>query len=164
MLVEKHTSSILSIPPSIRPLDGWWVKTLSKIVSLHLVTHVVSHYAIHRRKASILVFMTDTLFGEIDKLTKWICYYSQGQFFSGSAYRIYLLGNPIIWWSNLIFLTLFLIIYFVSAVKDQRGYKTENHGSYIFIILCFFYVFFLVLHSNSIRSYTLHIHKYERTN
>lgn len=55
----------------------------------------------------------------------------QGQFFSGSAYRIYLLGNPIIWWSNLIFLTIFVLEFLVSAVKQQRGYKNnlENNGN-----------------------------------
>jgi hypothetical protein len=31
------------------------------------------------------------------------------------------LGNPIIWWSNLVFLLLFLIIFFIMAVKHKRG-------------------------------------------
>lgn len=55
----------------------------------------------------------------------------QGQFFSGSAYRIYLLGNPIIWWSNLVFLAVFVLVFLVSAVKQQRGYKNnlENNGN-----------------------------------
>ncbi|XP_055300982.1 protein O-mannosyl-transferase 2 [Sitodiplosis mosellana] len=55
----------------------------------------------------------------------------RGQFFSGSAYRIYLLGNPIIWWSNLVFLAIFLLVFFVSAVKKQRGYENnfENNES-----------------------------------
>ncbi|XP_037954211.1 protein O-mannosyl-transferase 2-like [Teleopsis dalmanni] len=44
----------------------------------------------------------------------------RGQFFSGSVYRIYLLGNPIIWWSNLVFLALFLIVFFVMAIKERR--------------------------------------------
>ncbi|XP_019767604.2 protein O-mannosyl-transferase 2 [Dendroctonus ponderosae] len=46
----------------------------------------------------------------------------RGQFFSGAQYRIYLLGNPVIWWSNLVFIALFLIIFFVNAVKQERGY------------------------------------------
>ncbi|XP_017783092.1 PREDICTED: protein O-mannosyl-transferase 2 [Nicrophorus vespilloides] len=46
----------------------------------------------------------------------------RGQFFSGSGYRIYLLGNPVIWWSNLAFLALFLIIFTFNAIKEQRGY------------------------------------------
>ncbi|XP_031634027.1 protein O-mannosyl-transferase 2 [Contarinia nasturtii] len=49
----------------------------------------------------------------------------RGQFFSGSAYRIYLLGNPIIWWSNLVFLVIFLLVFCVSAIKQQRGYENN---------------------------------------
>ncbi|XP_030754503.1 protein O-mannosyl-transferase 2 isoform X2 [Sitophilus oryzae] len=46
----------------------------------------------------------------------------RGQFFSGSQYRIYLLGNPVIWWSNVIFIVLFLIMFLINAIKLQRGY------------------------------------------
>lgn len=60
----------------------------------------------------------------------------QGQFFSGSAYRIYLLGNPVIWWSNLVFLALFLLLFVVAAVREQRGYgrqqNTADDGEYEF--------------------------------
>jgi dolichyl-phosphate-mannose-protein mannosyltransferase len=45
----------------------------------------------------------------------------QGQFFSGNNQRIYLLGNPIIWWGNLIFLALFLLTFMWTAIKTQRG-------------------------------------------
>ncbi|XP_053969988.1 protein O-mannosyl-transferase 2 [Anastrepha ludens] len=44
----------------------------------------------------------------------------RGQFFSGNSYRIYLLGNPIIWWSNLIFLGAFLIVSLVAVIKQRR--------------------------------------------
>ncbi|KAL7744081.1 hypothetical protein ACLKA6_009069 [Drosophila palustris] len=44
----------------------------------------------------------------------------RGQFFSGSSYRIYLLGNPIIWWSNLLFLLLFVSIFLWNAIVQQR--------------------------------------------
>ena len=54
-------------------------------------------------------------------------YIKQGQFFSGSPYRIYLLGNPIIWWSNLIFLFIFLIIYLITAIKEERGYNVNGN-------------------------------------
>ncbi|KAJ8925580.1 hypothetical protein NQ315_009420 [Exocentrus adspersus] len=46
----------------------------------------------------------------------------RGQFFSGSQYRIYLLGNPIIWWSNLVFILVFLVVFTFNAVKQKRGY------------------------------------------
>lgn len=59
--------------------------------------------------------------------------HSQGQFFSGSAYRIYLLGNPVIWWSNLCFLALFVLLYSVHAIKGQRaiasGKEEEEEGT-----------------------------------
>ncbi|XP_049547589.1 protein O-mannosyl-transferase 2 [Anopheles darlingi] len=45
----------------------------------------------------------------------------RGQFFSGSDHRVYLLGNPIIWWSNLVFLALFLIIFGVEIIKYRRN-------------------------------------------
>lgn len=64
----------------------------------------------------------------------------QGQFFSGSAYRIYLLGNPIIWWSNLIFLLLFLIVLFITAIKEQRrGPSTESIKNGNFYMKTFHY-------------------------
>ncbi|TMW46383.1 hypothetical protein DOY81_008535 [Sarcophaga bullata] len=44
----------------------------------------------------------------------------RGQFFSGNSYRIYLLGNPVIWWSNLVFLLLFLLVFIVTAIKKRR--------------------------------------------
>ncbi|KAH8397963.1 hypothetical protein KR222_007494, partial [Zaprionus bogoriensis] len=44
----------------------------------------------------------------------------RGQFFSGSSYRIYLLGNPIIWWSNLVFLLIFVVVYLCQAIVQQR--------------------------------------------
>ncbi|XP_077300535.1 protein O-mannosyl-transferase 2 [Arctopsyche grandis] len=49
----------------------------------------------------------------------------KGQFFSGSTHRIYLLGNPIIWWMNLAFLGLFFIIFVVNAIRTQRGYLDD---------------------------------------
>lgn len=51
----------------------------------------------------------------------------RGQFFSGSEHRIYLLGNPIIWWGNLIFLGLFLLIFLYNAIRYQRGYRDQKY-------------------------------------
>ncbi|XP_032689103.1 protein O-mannosyl-transferase 2 isoform X6 [Odontomachus brunneus] len=45
----------------------------------------------------------------------------RGQFFSGNNQRIYLLGNPIIWWGNIVFLIVFIILYAYAAVREQRG-------------------------------------------
>ncbi|KAJ2942084.1 hypothetical protein O0L34_g11001 [Tuta absoluta] len=48
----------------------------------------------------------------------------RGQFFSGSAHRIYLLGNPVVWWANLVFLAIFLVVYLVNAVREKRARAT----------------------------------------
>ncbi|XP_075982905.1 protein O-mannosyl-transferase 2 [Anticarsia gemmatalis] len=45
----------------------------------------------------------------------------RGQFFSGSSHRIYLLGNPFVWWANLLFLAVFFIIYVVNCIRDKRA-------------------------------------------
>merc|ERR1712083_1239138 len=47
----------------------------------------------------------------------------RGQWFSAGddKTRIFLLGNPVIWWSNIIFLILFLVIYSYPCFKNQRG-------------------------------------------
>ena len=53
----------------------------------------------------------------------------KGQWFSaGEELRIYLLGNPIIWWGNLVFLAVFIAVYVFHSFKGQRGDKmaTEN--------------------------------------
>ncbi|RZF34134.1 hypothetical protein LSTR_LSTR003544 [Laodelphax striatellus] len=46
----------------------------------------------------------------------------RGQFFSGNPFRIYLLGNPVIWWANLILLLVFIVTFLFTAVREQRGY------------------------------------------
>uniref|UniRef100_A0A182XAH3 Protein O-mannosyl-transferase 2 n=1 Tax=Anopheles quadriannulatus TaxID=34691 RepID=A0A182XAH3_ANOQN len=53
----------------------------------------------------------------------------RGQFFSGSDHRVYLLGNPIIWWSNLVFLALFLIIFGVEIIRYQRNSAASPPGT-----------------------------------
>ncbi|XP_076382008.1 protein O-mannosyl-transferase 2 isoform X1 [Megalopta genalis] len=45
----------------------------------------------------------------------------RGQFFSGNNLRIYLLGNPVIWWGNIIFLILFVVLYIHACVREKRG-------------------------------------------
>ncbi|XP_046479976.1 protein O-mannosyl-transferase 2 isoform X9 [Neodiprion pinetum] len=49
----------------------------------------------------------------------------KGQFFSGSKNRIYLLGNPIIWWGNIAFLIFFSLAYLFASVQEQRGYMQD---------------------------------------
>ncbi|KZC06223.1 Protein O-mannosyl-transferase 2 [Dufourea novaeangliae] len=50
----------------------------------------------------------------------------RGQFFSGNNLRIYLLGNPIIWWSNIVFLILFIVLYIHACVRQHRGCTDQS--------------------------------------
>jgi len=54
----------------------------------------------------------------------------RGQYFSGGDYRVYLLGNPIIWWGNLVLLLCAFGMYSHYAWQEQRGVKkfTEQQG------------------------------------
>ncbi|XP_037294081.1 protein O-mannosyl-transferase 2 isoform X2 [Manduca sexta] len=45
----------------------------------------------------------------------------RGQFFSGSGHRIYLLGNPIVWWGNLVFLGIFFVVYVINSIREKRA-------------------------------------------
>lgn len=45
----------------------------------------------------------------------------RGQFFSGNNYKIYLLGNPIIWWMNLALLVIYCFLAMVILVRQRRG-------------------------------------------
>uniref|UniRef100_A0A8D8ZZ10 Protein O-mannosyl-transferase 2 n=1 Tax=Cacopsylla melanoneura TaxID=428564 RepID=A0A8D8ZZ10_9HEMI len=68
--------------------------------------------------------------GEItSKPWQWPINY-KGQFFSGNNYRIYLLGNPIIWWGNMAFLGFFLLTYLYNAIRRQRG-KLDHPPGYM---------------------------------
>lgn len=68
--------------------------------------------------------------GEVtSKPWQWPINY-KGQFFSGANYRIYLLGNPVIWWGNLIFLVLFLIVFTFNIIRIKRGYLKELQKSH----------------------------------
>uniref|UniRef100_A0AAQ5ZEC5 Protein O-mannosyl-transferase 2 n=1 Tax=Amphiprion ocellaris TaxID=80972 RepID=A0AAQ5ZEC5_AMPOC len=53
----------------------------------------------------------------------------QGLRFSGvneTEYRVYLLGNPVVWWLNLASLGLYLIMVAVASVTIQRGFSLEQ--------------------------------------
>ncbi|XP_034938393.1 protein O-mannosyl-transferase 2 [Chelonus insularis] len=68
----------------------------------------------------------------------------RGQFFSANNHRVYLLGNPIIWWGNIAFLFIFALLYLYTSVREQRGCeddpkisekkeKLKNSGGWLFI-------------------------------
>eukprot|EP00117_Sycon_ciliatum_P003691 scpid40617/ scgid8375/ Protein O-mannosyl-transferase 2; Dolichyl-phosphate-mannose--protein mannosyltransferase 2 len=53
----------------------------------------------------------------------------QGQVFSGGAnntIRVYLLGNPIIWWSNTVCIVVYVVLAIVYSVVLQRGVKLDQ--------------------------------------
>ncbi|XP_019742811.1 protein O-mannosyl-transferase 2 [Hippocampus comes] len=53
----------------------------------------------------------------------------QGLRFSGvneTEYRVYLLGNPVVWWLNLASLALYLILVAVASVAFQRGISVSQ--------------------------------------
>uniref|UniRef100_A0A7N6FFK6 Protein O-mannosyl-transferase 2 n=1 Tax=Anabas testudineus TaxID=64144 RepID=A0A7N6FFK6_ANATE len=57
----------------------------------------------------------------------------QGLRFSGvneTEYRVYLLGNPVVWWLNLACLGLYLIMVAVASIALQRGFSLAFRGSY----------------------------------
>ncbi|KAL4237411.1 Protein O-mannosyl-transferase 2 [Mactra antiquata] len=50
----------------------------------------------------------------------------RGQFFSGNDYKIYLLGNPIIWYGLLVLMALFVVLYGIHEIRLQRGVKVSS--------------------------------------
>merc|ERR1712241_742581 len=77
----------------------------------------------------------------------------RGQWFSAGddKTRIFLLGNPVIWWANIVFLLIFLVIYSYSSFKAQRGVtespeitkERENtivSASWLFLGWCLHYI------------------------
>eukprot|EP00794_Sanderia_malayensis_P020305 gene20305-22297_t len=56
----------------------------------------------------------------------------RGQVFSGGDFRIYLLGNPIIWWGILAFFFVFILVYLYHSVREQRGYVCNPEAKRIF--------------------------------
>jgi len=68
----------------------------------------------------------------------------RGQWFSGNDVRVYLLGNPVIWWSNIVLLLVFLAVYAFASLKAQRGFieppeqvekrdRTLEAGAWLFV-------------------------------
>lgn len=51
---------------------------------------------------------------------QWLINY-RGQFFSGNDFKIYLLGNPVIWWSNLALLLIYVLIQLIVLLRLQRN-------------------------------------------
>ncbi|XP_039757607.1 protein O-mannosyl-transferase 2 isoform X2 [Pararge aegeria] len=45
----------------------------------------------------------------------------RGQFFSANSHRIYLLGNPVVWWGNLAFLAVFFLLFLVNCIREKRA-------------------------------------------
>jgi len=54
----------------------------------------------------------------------------QGQFFSGNNYKIYLLGNPVIWWGNIVVMVLYNLISICKAIINKRRSSQNDAGEY----------------------------------
>ncbi|OPL07296.1 protein 2-like o-mannosyl-transferase, partial [Mytilus galloprovincialis] len=50
-----------------------------------------------------------------------------GQIFSGKDHRIYLLGNPVIFWGCLGLTFVFIIAYTIDTVKSRRGLRNNKY-------------------------------------
>ncbi|KAK3595928.1 hypothetical protein CHS0354_032436 [Potamilus streckersoni] len=50
----------------------------------------------------------------------------RGQIFSGKEFRIYLLGNPVIFWSILIIFGMYFLVIGINAVRQQRGVQRSQ--------------------------------------
>lgn len=62
----------------------------------------------------------------------------QGLRFSGvnaTDFRIYLLGNPVIWWLNLGSLVLYVVLALGAAVSLQRGFSVSSEVKEVFTLL-----------------------------
>lgn len=46
--------------------------------------------------------------------------FMQGQFFSAGQLQVYLLGNPIIWWGNMVFMVFYLVLWVSVGVRAKR--------------------------------------------
>ncbi|KAK2162575.1 hypothetical protein LSH36_96g06009 [Paralvinella palmiformis] len=62
----------------------------------------------------------------------------KGQPFSGSEYRVYLLGNPVIWWLNLFIMIVFSLFGVVLLTQRQRYPRQQlSDNSYNMLCSCF---------------------------
>ncbi|XP_076034374.1 protein O-mannosyl-transferase 2 [Oratosquilla oratoria] len=53
----------------------------------------------------------------------------KGQWFSAiQGYQVYLLGNPVIWWGNLVIMAAFLFVYLIDSVRHQRGVQEDDNA------------------------------------
>jgi len=50
---------------------------------------------------------------------------AQGQPFSGPEYRVYLLGNPVIWWSSLATMVVFICVAVCLSCRNRRRAARE---------------------------------------
>ena len=49
----------------------------------------------------------------------------RGQVFSGADHRVYLLGNPVIWWGILVVYGIYVLYYFATEVRKKRQFAID---------------------------------------
>ncbi|XP_050438186.1 protein O-mannosyl-transferase 2 [Adelges cooleyi] len=78
----------------------------------------------------------------------------KGQFFSGNNYKIYLLGNPFIWWTNIVIMILYNVLSISKAIIDKRRGRYEKNESdnklwatcnWLFVSWCLHYIPFYAM-------------------
>ncbi|CAH0550291.1 unnamed protein product [Brassicogethes aeneus] len=126
----------VSCNPNLRDANGLWnveENIFDKLANVSFEVYAPSFFERFIESHAVMFQGNSGLKPKEGEITsrpwQWPINY-RGQFFSGSTYRIYLLGNPVIWWSNLVFIVIFLIIFASNAIKQQRGYIksfTDSH-------------------------------------
>ncbi|KAB1277658.1 Protein O-mannosyl-transferase 2 [Camelus dromedarius] len=109
ILLESHMLMIWVL----WPLPIWWL--LYELLGLHKCGSQISNYGNSGLKPKDNEFTS--------KPWHWPINY-QGLHFSGISdmdFRVYLLGNPVVWWLNLLSIGLYLLSGSIVAVAVQRG-------------------------------------------
>ncbi|XP_060522792.1 protein O-mannosyl-transferase 2 [Cylas formicarius] len=118
----------VSCSANLRDPNGWWnveENIFERLPSVNFKVYAPSFFERFLESHAVMFQGNAGLKPKEGEVTsrpwQWPLNY-RGQFFSGSSYRIYLLGNPVIWWCNLGFILIFLSVFLTNAVKRQRGY------------------------------------------
>ncbi|XP_011504680.1 PREDICTED: protein O-mannosyl-transferase 2 [Ceratosolen solmsi marchali] len=145
-----YSQQEVSCNPNIRDKNSFWNiedNDYSKLPNVSFQVYAPSFFKRFLESHAVMLQGNSDLKvkeGEVSsKPWQWPINY-RGQFFSGNSQRIYLLGNPVIWWGNIVFLFIFVLVYINAAVCEKRGCKEDksllqqrrtviNAGSWLFI-------------------------------
>lgn len=113
---------------------GWVSFPTMYLLMYHLIYHIMIAQWMHHDsfwQTWLLLSCDYTMRGGSGKISLISLFLElQGQPFSGGDHRIYLLGNPVIWWGILCSMALFLLTALYHAVLQQRGLFTKQDGKF----------------------------------